>query len=117
MSSVAGGAALSIRLRDTHLNYDVSDALKTKLRGEMDDRIAEGYLSFVLDLSDVEVVDSSGVGMLVGMHHQVTGAGGMLAIVGVCPFVEKVLRMMKLDRFLSVHDSLDKALRVVADPL
>lgn len=117
MSPVAGGAALSIRIRDAHLNYDVSEALKAKLREEMKDRIEEGHQSFVLDLSAVEVIDSSGVGMLVGLHHQVTGAGGMLGIIGVCPFVTKVLGMMRLDRFLSVHDDMEKALRVVAEPL
>lgn len=114
---VANGAAVAVELRDANLSYDVSDSLKPRLKTTLEELLAEGHLGFLIDVRAVELIDSCGAGLLVALHHQVAAAGGALAIVGANPFVFKVLRMMRLDRFLSCHEDQEKALRVVADPV
>ncbi len=114
---VADGAAVEVILRSRFLNYDVSDSLKERLRTSISDALLEGHRAFVLELSAVERIDSCGVGTLIAMHHQIADAGGSLAIAGVCEFVQKLLHMMQLDRFLSVHASTERALKAVVDPL
>ena len=115
IEETASGAALVIRLRDGHLNYDVSDDLKSRLKTDVDEHLSEGHRSFVLDMTDVELIDSCGVGTVIAVHHQVAAAGGMLAVANTCPFVLKVLRMMRLDKFLSLFPDVERALKVVVE--
>lgn len=112
---VAAGAAVHVEIHEPNLDFDASDALKTRLHDAIGGYLVEGYRSFVLDLTGVERIDSCGVGLLIGMHHKAVGAGGTLVVVVVSPFVRKVLRMMRLDRFLELETSLDRALRNVPD--
>lgn len=112
---VRGGAAVQIDLRDGQLDFDVSDDLKARLKMAVGDLLLEGHRNFVLNAESVELIDSCGVGLIIALHHQVAAAGGVLAVCNTCPFVLKVLRMMQLDKFLTLFPTLDKALKVVAD--
>lgn len=115
--AVAGGAAVRIDLRDPFLHYDVTDELKEHLRRAVGEQLLAGYRAFVLDVARVELIDSCGVGLLIGVHHQIADAGGLLAVTGTCPFVTKVLKAMRLDRFLALYPDPEKALRALVDPV
>lgn len=64
----------------------------------------------VLDLSDVDFVDSSGLGTIVRAHKHLRKAGGTLSLVVTSDTVLRVFQMSGLDRVLVVHPSLDDAL-------
>lgn len=115
IGAVADGAAIRIVLKQATLNYDVSDPLKSALKEHVSRYLDEGYRNFVLHLGAVSMIDSCGVGVLIALHHQVTAAGGVLACSDATPFVVKVLKMMRLDRFLQLFSSEEKALKAVAD--
>ncbi|MBI4882055.1 MAG: STAS domain-containing protein [Planctomycetes bacterium] len=115
--SVASGAALQIDLGDQFLNYDVSDGLKERVKKLLGEHLEEGHRTFVLNLEKVGLIDSCGVGLLIAAHHQVAAEGGVLAIVGACPFVMKVLRMMRLDKFLALYPNQERALKALVDPV
>jgi len=112
---VVNGTAVRIDLLDEALTFDVVESLKARLKAAVVDVLDEGHRSFVLDLATVETVDSSGVGVLIAVHHQVTAVGGSLAVSGACPFVLKVLKMMQLDRFLDLHPDVEHAVKAVVD--
>ncbi|MFG0318216.1 MAG: STAS domain-containing protein [Planctomycetota bacterium JB042] len=117
VSSEGNGAARSIELVDRALTFDVSESLKGRLREAVRADLEAGHRSFVLRLENVETVDSSGVGVLIALHHQVAEQGGALAVCGASPHVTKVLRIMKLDRFLTVLPDVERAVRAVSDPV
>jgi anti-anti-sigma factor len=112
---VAHGAAIRIDLPEENLDFDAADGLKSQLHDTLSAFLAEGYRSFILDLSTVQRIDSCGVGLLIGMHHQVVAKGGTLVVAVQSPFVRKVLRWMRLDRFLDLETTVERALRNVAD--
>ncbi len=113
--SVASGAALQIDLGDQFLNYDVADGLKERVKKLLGEQLADGHRTFLLNLEKVGLIDSCGVGLLIAAHHQVVAEGGVLAIVGACPFVMKVLRMMRLDKFLALFPDQERAVRALVD--
>jgi len=51
------------------------------LRLQLTAALAAGGGSIVLDLSEVEFIDSSGLGVLVGVHREAERRGGRLAMV------------------------------------
>jgi len=112
---VAAGAAVRIDVPESNLDFDATDVLKAPLHDVLANYLGEGHRSFVLDLTVVERIDSCGVGLLIGLHHQAVSAGGTLVVVVPSHFVRKVLRMMRLDRFLDLETTPERALRRIVD--
>jgi anti-anti-sigma factor len=96
------GRAITFQIHSKYLNYDVSDGLKATLRGLVQERLSRGTKAFVLDLSKVSIVDSCGVGLMIGLHNLVQGAGGSLWLTGITHFLQKIFKMMHLDQFFQV---------------
>src|SRR5688572_32139360 len=96
------GRGATIQLRARYLNYDVADELKAVLRARTQELLDGGRRHYVLELAEVSIVDSCGVGMMIGLHNQIHAAGGALWLVGVTQFLQKILRMMHLDQYFQV---------------
>jgi anti-sigma B factor antagonist len=63
----------------------------------------------VVDLSDVEFIDSTGLGVLVTTLKHVREAGGRLDVVATAPRVLKVFRITGLDAVIPLHGTLAEA--------
>jgi anti-anti-sigma factor len=71
--------------------------------------LEEGPKNVVLDLSKIEFIDSSGLGALVQIAKQAQTAGGLLQIVTNAR-VTQTVKMVRLDKFLSLQTSVEAAL-------
>lgn len=78
-------------------------------RKVMDKFVEEGPKNFILDLSQIDFVDSSGLGALVQLAKKVQGASGSLQIV-TNPRVTQTVKLVRLEQFLSLQTSVDVAL-------
>jgi anti-anti-sigma factor len=63
----------------------------------------------VLDITALEYVDSSGVGMLVSCLTKVKKAGGDLKVVGANPRIKRIFSMTGVDSILSLYGTLAEA--------
>jgi len=99
------GRGATIQLRARYLNYDVADELKAVLRTRTQELLDGGQRHYVLELAEVSIVDSCGVGLMIGLHNQIHAAGGGLWLVGVTQFLQKILRMMHLDQYFQLAAS------------
>ncbi len=63
----------------------------------------------VLDLSMIDFVDSSGLGALVQLVKKAQTSGGTLQIVSN-PRVTQTVKLVRLEKFLSLQQSVDAAL-------
>lgn len=68
------------------------------------------YHEVVLQLDQVEFVDSSGLGALVRLMHSTRANHGDLKLCGVPPAVRKTLEMTSIIKLLEVYDSLEEAI-------
>ena len=64
----------------------------------------------VLDLTDVEFLDSTALSVMVGAHKRLAKTGEPLAVVATTEAVQRVLSVTGLSRVFAVHDSRDAAL-------
>jgi len=55
-----------------------------------------GNRNIVLNLNELEYLDSSGIGELVGNYLSVVKKGGAMKVVGLAPKVEEVLKVTQL---------------------
>lgn len=66
-------------------------------------RIEQGTRKLVLDLSKVDFVDSSGVGMLVVTASAMEQAGGRMVIAGAAGTLKRILEIVHLERTVQMY--------------
>ncbi|MBE9116345.1 STAS domain-containing protein [Lusitaniella coriacea LEGE 07157] len=71
--------------------------------------IDEGPPNIILALSQIDFVDSSGLGALVQLVKKAQTAGGTLQIV-TNPRVTQTVKLVRLEKFLSLQPSVEDAL-------
>jgi anti-sigma B factor antagonist len=79
------------------------------LRKAVNDLVAGGDSRIVIDMTDLQFVDSSGLGALVGGLKSARVAGGDLRIAAVPEAVRTVLHLTNLDRVLLDHPTPETA--------
>jgi anti-sigma B factor antagonist len=85
--------------------FDTHEALKETLLA----LAAEEKPRIVLDLSGVDLCDSSGLNMMAQTHLMATRHGGWLRLAGVHPIVRQVLDATHLTRMLPLYDTAEQA--------
>jgi anti-sigma B factor antagonist len=79
------------------------------VRSRIDDLVRHGRTHVVVDLGEVEFIDSSGLGALVGGLKSTRQAGGDLRIARAGEQVLAVLKLTNLDRILAPYPSAEDA--------
>ncbi|PRY68142.1 anti-sigma-factor antagonist [Glaciihabitans tibetensis] len=82
-----------------------------ELRAVVEKEIGAGHTRVVVDLSEIEFIDSSGLGALVGCLKGARQAGGDLRIAGPNKQVTMVLQLSNLDRVLKSYGTAGDAYR------
>jgi anti-sigma B factor antagonist len=78
--------------------------------------VTEPSARIVLDLGDVQYVDSAGLGTLVAAYTSVTSQGGRLALAALRKRVSDLLQITKLYTVFSVFDTVDQAVAAMSAP-
>jgi anti-sigma B factor antagonist len=101
------------------MNHSLTDDGTTKLlriRGELDalsspelrpvlDRLVdERHLEVAVDLSELRLIDSSGVGTLVSLYKRVRQNGGIVRFVGATAQPLVIFKLLRLDVVFGFHD-------------
>jgi anti-sigma B factor antagonist len=68
------------------------------LREMMHSLINGGHTNFVLNLTDLDYLDSSGVGELARNYLSIVKKGGTMKVVGLAAKVEEILKVTQLSR-------------------
>jgi anti-sigma B factor antagonist len=63
-----------------------------QIQAKIQDFIEQGYKRIAVDLSAVDYIDSSGLGMLVALHKQTLKKGGCMKISGIKGMVREIFR-------------------------
>jgi anti-anti-sigma factor len=88
-------------------NLEVNGA--TKLWEEVSARAGEDTRFFIFDFSDVPIITSAGIGILVRLLVRLRGLGGTVAIFGCSDKICEVFEIVMLRNILHVCDSEDEA--------
>ena len=81
---------------------------------QIDGVIAEGVTKMVIDLTEVDYVDSAGLGMLVYTFGGLSKVGGLLRLCGVGPRVQSLLELTKTNSVLAVDQTRAESLAALA---
>lgn len=95
-----------VKVLHLHGPIDVSSAmdLRDLLGAEIDSPSAR----VLLDLSNVTLIDSSGIGILITAHRRADGQGARFGLAGATGTVARVFAMTRTDKLLSLHASVEE---------
>ena len=95
-----------VRVADARLMYP----MLSEFAGTVTGLISAGERKVLIDLSDVNYVDSASIGCLMDLYRQATAAGGALKLTGVQKRVETMLTMTGAQNFLEMYPDEGQAL-------
>lgn len=81
-----------------------------RLRDTLEDLLVAGSNQWVLDISDVAMIDSSGIGLLVRYLTAAKQQGGALKLLNPTKFAMQSLKMIGLLNLFEVYDDQEAAL-------
>lgn len=81
-----------------------------RFREVMIDTISTGAEHLLINLANVEYIDSSGLGALVGGLKRISERNGRMVIVASRPQVRKVFEITGLEKVFSIYRTEDEAL-------
>jgi len=80
------------------------------IRNAVREVLKNGGKKIVLNLSEVNYIDSSGIGELVSTYTTVTNQGGQLKLLNLTKKIQELLQITKLLTVFSVYESEQKAI-------
>lgn len=104
----AAGTALQMTL-----SGDLDSFSASSLGERINRQIDAGFHTFIIDLADVEFMDSTGLGQLVASLKMCLHHGGDLILVAPNDDVRELLRITKLDRVFKSYDTAEQAVSAV----
>ena len=106
------GTVLRIKLRgeiDHHSAVAVRTAIDEMIRSK---RPAE----LLIDMSAVDFMDSSGLGLIMGRYNTMKEIGGTVAVADPTPATEKIMNLAGLERIIKiVHTALRRQSKPIAE--
>ncbi len=81
-----------------------------KILSEVESRMNDGYNKFILDLSQLDFMNSIGLNFMISMRSKSQKNGGDLAIANAPGQVENLLKVTKLSDFFTLVPSVEDAI-------
>lgn len=95
-----------------HIDGDLDHHCTSTVRRELDKVLKRsGVKNLVLDFSELEFMDSSGIGVIIGRYKIVSAIGGKAAIVTAKPSVNRIITASGLKKIMGVYKSVSAALK------
>lgn len=102
------GDVTVFKLKEKRLDTNISGLLKGEFTMILK---VEGANKFVIDLSEVESCDSSGLSAILVANRIISSNEGQIRLAAPSDKVHSLIKITQLDRVLKVTDSVDQALK------
>ncbi len=87
------------------INGEIDMATGPELRQRIVQYVQEGHVHIVIDLTDVDFIDSTGLGVLIGGLKRTRSHGGDLQCIGLSESLKEMFKLTGLDAVLTEKDT------------
>ncbi|AJA47794.1 anti-sigma F factor antagonist [Clostridium pasteurianum DSM 525 = ATCC 6013] len=85
-----------------------------EVRNKIDDRLERtGYNKVILDFSNVNFMDSSGIGVVIGRYKKISMRKGQICIANVQESVKRVFELSGMFKIIKLYKSVQEAIEVI----
>ncbi len=94
-----------------HFYGELDHHITEKARLKIDHKYKENNLNnILLDLTQLTLMDSSGIGLIMGRYRNVIDQKGKMVIVSSNVYIDRILKMSGLLKIIKVFSNLEEAL-------
>lgn len=95
------------------LNGEVDVYTAPKLKSRLVDLVDQGKFKIIVDLEEVDFMDSSGLGVLVGGLKRVRSHDGAIALICTQENILKIFRITGLVKVFPIFENRDQAVQSI----
>lgn len=99
MEKIIERQTLLLRLSG-ELDMNTTETLRLAIDNEIERR---GIRTVILNLQDVQFIDSSGLGVILGRYKKLIPLGGKLKITNVPPHIYKIMELSGLPKIIAFY--------------
>jgi len=103
------GKIVVLKAVEKRLEANIAEELKKELK----DIINNGNSLLVIDISDVNFIDSSGLGAIIS-SLKLLGSDGNIALSGAKEGVKSVLKLTRMDKIFKIFDNVKQAVNALS---
>lgn len=93
------------------VDCDLDHHVASQIRKNVDGKIkTSNAVNVIFDFSNVDFMDSSGIGVIMGRYKMTKILGGKVVIIGVNKQIQRIIEMAGIDKLICVCESYDEAL-------
>lgn len=92
-----------------HVNGKIIGNAVTQFRGEIEQQLQDGNNDLIIDLTDVPLLDSTALGVIIITFQVLQKSGGKLVLLNPQKAVSSVLEVTRLTSILEVYESEEAA--------
>ena len=112
ISTSSERAVALLSIKGTIVGPDDREALQ----GKIQEVLEGGQTSLILDLGQVNFVDSGGIGGLIAASNLVMRKSGCMRLLHVTKKIHDVLQITRLSSVFGIYDDLEKAMKSFEAP-
>src|SRR5262249_35167052 len=98
------------------ISGDLDQMYEEEMTRRIEDLAARSCTRIVIDMCDLVLIDSAGVGRLVLLFKRMRAMNGDVKLSGVRGQPKELFKLLRLDRAFDVHDSVDAAVNAFRAP-
>lgn len=91
----------------------LTSAIAPQLKSDFVVLLAEGRANIIIDMSDVQYADSSGLSALLQANRMCEASGGIFLLVSLTSHVQKLIKISQLDRVLTILPTKQEGIEAV----
>lgn len=93
---------------------DKAEALEISV--EIDEELSDGTSRFIIDLSGLEYMNSTGLNILINLMNKARNEGGEAVVVGATPRIKSLFEVTKLHTVFTLKESREEAISFFDEP-
>lgn len=90
-----------INKKTIKLGKDISGSIVEELRLKLLKLINQDVNEVAIDMKGINMIDSTGLGVLIAARNSLDQAGGLLKLTNVSENIDNLLKMTGIDRYLN----------------
>ncbi len=93
------------------LTRELDHHIPNEVREEIDYVIQEKQVkNIVFDFKNMNFMDSSGIGVVIGRYKKISSEGGKVAVININPRVKKIFELSGMNKIIGIHNTYEDAI-------
>lgn len=89
----------------------VGGPLSERMDRTLDNLLAQGKKNIIVDLGGINILNSSGMGILISGYSKVRDNGGVLKLANITNKIKGLLSITKLNQIFEIYNTTDEAVK------